>query len=272
MGGVTVGIAGLGLIGSSVGQGLMSGFASSVVGYDPAERARAAAAGYVDETVGSLQGLSACGLVVLAAPPSQIPGLLSELAAIVSDGCALTDVASVKSRIAAGVPESLRTRFVPGHPMAGHESSGGSFARSDLFHSATWILCPRQDVDPAAMGRVLGMVRHLRALPLLLSPEVHDLHAAVMSHLPHVLAAALLVQAETLSEPGIGAGSWRDLTRVGGSNPELWADILVANREAMLNALESSGELLDSFRAAVEAEDREALVALFQRAKAAKGA
>ncbi|MCH8979573.1 MAG: prephenate dehydrogenase/arogenate dehydrogenase family protein [Armatimonadetes bacterium] len=271
MGGVRVGVAGLGLIGSSVGQGLTPGFASRVVGYDPSERARAAAACCVDATVSSLEGLSGCGLVVLAAPPSQIPGLLSELAAIVSDGCALTDVASVKSEIAAGVPNSLRTRFVPGHPMAGHESSGGSSARGDLFHGATWVLCPPGDVDSDAMDRVLGMVRHLRALPLLLGPEEHDLHAAVLSHLPHVFAAALLVQSESLPEPGIAAGSWRDLTRVGGSNPELWADILVANRAAMLGALETSGSLLDSFRAAVEAEDKQALVALFQRAKAAKG-
>ncbi|MCH7863350.1 MAG: prephenate dehydrogenase/arogenate dehydrogenase family protein, partial [Proteobacteria bacterium] len=149
--------------------------------------------------------------------------------------------------------------------MAGHECSGGSFGRGDLFHGAMWVLCPPSDVDPDAMDRVLGMVRHLRAMPLLLGPEEHDLHAAVLSHLPHVFAATLLVQSETLSEPGIGAGSWRDLTRVGGSNPELWADILVANRAAMLSALESSGELLDSFRAAVEAEDRDALVALFER-------
>ena len=160
---------------------------------------------------------------------------------------------------------------MPGHPMAGHESTGSGSARSDLFYGASWILCPPKDVDPVAMERVLGMVRHLRALPLLLGAEEHDLHAAVLSHLPHVFAATLLVQSSGLSRPAIGAGSWRDLTRVGGSNPGLWADILVANRAAMLRSLESSRSLLDSFRAAIEAEDRDALVALFERAKAAKG-
>ena len=250
----------------------MSGFTSRVVGYDPSEQARFAASGCVHETVGSIERLSGCGLVVLAAPPSQISELLHELAGVVPDDGALTDVASVKSRIAADVPDALRTRFVPGHPMAGHESTGGSGARSDLFYGASWILCPPKDVDPTAMELVLRMVRHLRALPLLLGAEEHDLHAAVLSHLPHVFAAALLVQSSALSQPGIGAGSWRDLTRVGGSNPELWADILVANRDAMLGALGSSGELIESFRAAVEAEDRAALVALFERAKEAKGA
>ena len=124
----TVGIAGLGLIGASVGQGLMSGFASRVIGYDPSDSALAGAKECVHETVSSLGAFRECELVVVAAPPLAVPDLLRSLQDVVSKSCTVTDVTSVKQMVAEAVPDPMRTRFVPGHPMAGHESTGSSYA------------------------------------------------------------------------------------------------------------------------------------------------
>ena len=266
----TVGIAGLGLIGASVGQGLMSGFASRVIGYDPSGSALVDAKECVHETVSSLSAFHDCELVVVAAPPLAVPGLLRELESVICEGCTVTDVTSVKQSVAEAVPESMLNRFVPGHPMAGHESTGSKYARADLFHGAKWVVCPPGDVDADALDLVLCMVRHLRALPVVLTPEEHDRHVAVLSHLPHVFASALLIESAELSRTDIAGGSWRDLTRVGGSNPELWADILLANRAAVIESLDSSGSILEQYKSAVASGDRDALVALFEKAKEVK--
>jgi len=220
--------------------------------------------------VPTLDGLASCDLVLIASPPSTIAAVLRALEPIVNETCVLTDVASVKGVVAASVPLGLEDRFVPGHPLAGTEVSGPGMARADLFHGAAWVLCPDEATQPWARERVLGMVRSLRALPVWLSAEEHDRHVAILSHLPHVLAATLLIQSESLKHPDIGGGSWRDLTRVGGAAPELWTDILRHNRHAMLAALGSARELLDEFEKALKADDEDMIRALILRAAKAK--
>lgn len=267
----TVGIAGLGLIGASVGQGLMSGYASNVVGHDPSGRAQDDAGDCVHEIVSGLDGFRGCGLIVIAAPPRAVPEILIGLEDVVGEtDCAVTDVTSLKQAIVSAVPSSYRTRFVPGHPMAGHETTGSKYARADLFHGAKWIVCPDEDVETESLNRVLGMVRHLRALPVFMTAEEHDQHAALLSHLPHVLASALLIRSESLTRSDIAGGSWRDLTRVGGANPELWAEILTANKEAVLASLKQTDLVLGQFAEAVEQGDTDRLVELIERAKELK--
>ncbi len=266
-----VGIVGLGLIGGSVGLGLRQGFAEAVVGSDRSSEVadEALLRGCVDSVAPWPEGFEGCDLVVLAAPPSAIPALMEQAEAL-SPGTVVTDVASVKASVAKQIPERLAPSFVPGHPLAGTEGSGPGEAKADMFRGSTWVLCPDERQRPDALSLVERMVRALGASPVQMDPASHDRHVALVSHLPHVLAAALLMQSATLDHPEVAGGSWRDLTRVGGSSPELWSDIMLSNRDAMLAVLNSTRETMEDFTAALEAGDREGLRERFARASEVK--
>lgn len=259
---MTVAIVGLGVIGGSVGQALASsGFVKRVVGFDrdPQACSEALQFGCVPEVAGSLEDLREANVWLLAVPPSEVPGVLRRLADISKPSAVVTDCASVKGAIVAGLPEALETRFVGGHPIAGNAGRGARYASTDLFDEAVWVLTPTPRTDPDAMLTVEELVRDLGATPVTMTPEEHDRHAAVLSHLPHLLASALILQSEFLSFPNMAGGSWRDLTRVAGANPQLYADIFVQNRHVLLAAIETMREQLSAFAKAINAGDRDAL-------------
>ena len=263
-------VAGLGLIGTSIAQGLTAGFARTVVGYDPERGARTAAANFVTNTTGRFDDLRSSDLLILAAPPSQIPELLKEIAKWPPEPTTITDVASVKSMIVASVPKELKQRFVAGHPMAGNDSSGAEEANAEMFHGAKWVLCPLPESSEDHVLRVRAMVRHLKATPVTMKAEDHDRIVALLSHLPHVIASALLNASESLGENKVSAKSWDDTTRVGGSNPPLWADILLANKKPILEALKAYEKSMGEFVKAIEKEDRGKLEGLILRARDSK--
>jgi prephenate dehydrogenase len=180
----------------------------------------------------------------------------------------ITDVASAKSAIVRRA-ESLKLRFVGGHPMAGSQLSGVANASSNLFEGARYFLTPTSHTDPEDYREVAGFVRKLGAVPTAVDPEKHDLLMAALSHLPHLMAAALLKVASDISPEALSfAGpSFRDLTRVGASNPELWSDILAENAPAL-------GEALGAFAGAMaqlgsEIKDRESMEGRFRQAREA---
>jgi prephenate dehydrogenase len=241
----TLGIIGVGLIGGSVG--LAAGDSGwEVVGVDTPEVREA-------------------DLVVLAAPISKVTDLVEDLT---PTNALITDVASAKSAIVRRA-ESLKLRFVGGHPMAGSQLSGVANASSNLFEGARYFLTPTSHTDPEDYREVAGFVRKLGALPTAVDPEKHDLLMAALSHLPHLMAAALLKVASDISPEALSfAGpSFRDLTRVGASNPELWSDILAENAPAL-------GEALGAFAGAMaqlgsEIKDRESMEGRFRQAREA---
>lgn len=240
----------MGLIGGSIGLGLLdSAFAESVIGYDPDPVSLSTAVSHrcVSIATGSLDDVSLADMVVLASPPETIPQLLRDLEPIIGPQTVITDTCSVKGVIMDAVPESLRSRFVGGHPMAGRELGGVKYSRKDLFDGSSWILCPFPETDQDAYLWVQRMVYALDARPVRLSPKEHDEHVALLSHLPHVLANELLAMASELRKPDIHGGSWSDLTRVGGSNPALWEQIFSMNSEALQGTL---GTLIERLEAA----------------------
>jgi prephenate dehydrogenase len=176
------------------------------------------------------------GLVVLAAPISRIAALIGELT---PTDALVTDVASTKMKIV-GEAEAKGLRFIGGHPMAGSQLSGVVNAKVDLFRGARYFLTPTDRTDPEAYREVARFVREdLGAVPTAVDPEKHDLLMAALSHLPHLMAVALLKVASDISPEALSfAGpSFRDLTRVGASNPRLWSDILAENAPALGEAL-----------------------------------
>lgn len=234
-------VSGTGLIGASIGLGLgAAGW--ETLGWDPSESRLATAAQIgsvtpaLPEDVGDLEGDD---LVVLASPPRTViqtlPGL--DTAALVMD------VAAVKAPVVAA-PRSVR--FVGTHPMAGREQSGPDAASAGLFRGTAWVVVT-DGADPADLGVVDGIVDDLGARPVHMTASAHDSAVARVSHLPQLLAAALLETAA--ADPRameLAAGSFRDLTRVAASDPAMWIDIIDLNREAITEAAEALKRALDS--------------------------
>lgn len=260
----TLGIVGVGLIGGSVGLAARrAGW--EAVGVDrPEVLEKARELGAVDRA-STLKEVRGADLVVLAAPISKVTTLLSDLA---PTGALITDVASAKGAIVAEA-ERRGLRFVGGHPMAGSQLAGVANARFDLFRGARYFLTTTEKTDPGDYRKVSGFVRDLGAVPTAVDPEKHDLLMAALSHLPHLMAAALLKVASDISPEALSfAGpSFRDLTRVGASNPQLWSDILAENAPAL-------GEALAAFAGAMaqlgsEIQDRRAIENRFLAAREA---
>ena len=252
------------MIGGSVGLAARrSGW--DVIGVDRAEvLEEAVSLGAIDRP-STLKEARGADLVVLAAPISKVTGLVAGLP---PTDALVTDVASTKMAVVREA-EERGLRFVGGHPMAGSQLSGVAHARPDLFRGARYFLTPTDRTDPDAYREVSGFVRTLGAVPTAVDPEKHDLLMAALSHLPHLMAAALLKVASDISPEALSfAGpSFRDLTRVGASNPSLWSDILAENAPAL-------GEALGAFAGAMaqlgsEIKDREVMERRFLQAREA---
>ena len=268
-----IGIVGLGLIGGSLGLALREA-GVTVLGFDrDADAARKAHdTGCVSE-VRTLEGLSECPLVVLCVPPDAVGRVALELGGILAPDAVLTDATSVKQEVLSAfsrVPNP--TRCVGGHPMAGLERTGSEFARADLYRGARWILTPLPNTSPDALARVWEMVAAVGAIPVEMSPLVHDREVAYLSHLPHAIAAAMMNLVGEVGYPEAAGGSWRDATRVGGVDPDLWTQILMANRQEVAKAISDFDHRITLLRHALASGDREAVHQFLLEARAAKEA
>lgn len=273
-----VGIVGTGLVGGSVGRALRR-HGVQVAGFDldSARTARAVEVGAIDDSVSSLGDVAASADAVLVAVPV---GHVADavIAALDAGAPAVTDVGSVKVPIVAAVEAArpaLAARFVGGHPMAGSEQDGIDGADPDLFAGATWVLTPTPTTDMQAFNAVRALVAAVGAEPLAVTPEHHDALVAVVSHVPQLAATTLMDVAATRGEEHatllrLAAGGFRDMTRIAAGHPGIWPDICVANREAIVEALDEYVTALEAVRALVSTGDRGGLLALLERARAAR--
>jgi prephenate dehydrogenase len=280
----TVALVGVGLLGGSLGLALRErGLARRVlaVARRPETVRQALALGVADEGSSDLDaGAAGADLVVLCVPVLSMPALVERMAPHLRPGAVVTDVGSTKSVLVRELPRRLRPEnpYVGGHPMAGSEKTGVEAARADLFEGARYLLTPDADTPEETVERLERWVVRLGAVPVRLDPAAHDRAVAGISHLPHVAAAALAsaVRAEgTAGSPEIEilqqlvAGGFRSTTRIAASSPELWRDICLTNREAVLEALRLFGAELELFARALQAEDGPALLSAFERARRA---
>jgi len=275
----TVGIVGVGLMGGSIGLALKAGgHEARLIGIGrSAERLQAGVdAGAIDtyETDFS-KGVAECDLVILCTTIGHIVDQLPEVLNAAKPSAVITDIGSTKSAIveaAGGDP-----RFVGGHPMCGSEKTGVEAARVDLYHQATWALTPASTTSDRSVTTLIALIEATGALPLTLDPAVHDTMVALTSHLPHVMASALMRQASTLRReipdlPRMSAGSFADMTRVAGSSPSIWRDVCLTNREAVLEAIAGYRRELSILEAAVDAGDSASIEAFFAAGESAKKA
>jgi prephenate dehydrogenase len=243
-----IAVLGVGLIGGSIGLAARREGAA-VAGWDvePAVLDAAAERGAVDSAAASVaEAVEGAGAAFLCAPVGALPALTAEALAAAPPDCAVTDVGSTKRALAAATDDE---RFVGGHPIAGAESSGVAHARADLFQGAAWYLTPGGRSSGVLYERLHGILVSFGARPIAIDAETHDSLMAVTSHLPHVLADAMLIQAgERLGEHGSGVPrvgpSLRDATRVAGANPSIWTDIFMSNAASLAEEVrELSGAL-----------------------------
>lgn len=233
---------GLGLVGGSLARALTAA-GYRVIGHDrPAVLRAASAAGAIAVAAPSLrEAVADADVVVLAASPRTNRRLLPEVACATRGGAVLTDVGSVKRGICADARRRRLERFVGGHPMAGREASGFAASKADLFRDRWWILTPDAGVTPSALRAVRGLVRVAGARPIVMTPAEHDRVVAFLSHVPQVLAWALLAAArsdEVASRRLAVAGpAFRDMTRLAVSPRPLWREILRENRAEVRQAL-----------------------------------
>ncbi len=277
----TVAVAGVGLIGGSIGLGVRRhGVARRIIGFDvdPVTLEASHGMGVVDEAwLSPGSWLAEVDLLVLAAPSGSLVRLAETLLPHLRDGAVVTDVGSVKGPVVAGIrgllarPEMPRVRFVGGHPMAGSERGGVLAANAGLLENAVWVLTPEPATDAAALELVRDFVTQLGARPIEMSPEQHDALAATVSHLPYLAAVALTGMVDEGEDRDLkmllAAGGFRDLTRVASGDPRMSRDMVFTNRGAVLVALRRFREQLDSLESLLEEP-----ASLLERAEAAKRA
>lgn len=256
----TLGIAGVGLIGGSIGLAARAnGFAGRVLGIGRSEsRLRAAVdAGAIDGyTTDFAGGTRQSDLLYLATPVGVIIEQIHCLRGITDVEIVVTDAGSTKAEIvraAAALPPNIH--FVGGHPMAGSEKSGVEAASAGLLHEAVYALTPDSSTTPRALEIVGALAEAAGARVLLIGAEEHDRAVAITSHLPHIVAGILVRLAARGGEQTarLTAGSFRDLTRVADSPPALWGDIAITNAGAILDAAREFRDALDEIESLIRA-------------------
>ncbi|TCS70877.1 prephenate dehydrogenase [Sulfuritortus calidifontis] len=274
-------VVGVGLIGGSCALALRrAGQVRHIVGVGRSRDnlREAVKLGVIDEIADSAAAaVRGADLVLLAVPVGAMPAVLREIAPHLPKDCLVTDAGSTKQDVVAAARAALAGglgRFVPGHPIAGAENSGVAAARADLYQGRQVVLTPLAENAPAAVERIAALWRACGAEVAQMSAEAHDRIFAAVSHLPHLAAFALVDDLAGRSEADTyfryaGSG-FRDFTRIAGSHPEMWRDIALANREALLGELDAYIAELEQIRGLLARGDAAGLEAIFQRASRAR--
>lgn len=218
----------------------------------------------------SLKDFARPKMIFVATPPQETVEVLDFLSGLNLTGTVVTDCTGVKAPIFKRLSPALRPYFVGGHPMAGKETGGLASASGSLFEGAGWILTPSRDTLPRCVEMVTETIITFGARPKIMSPEEHDRIVALISQLPHIIAAALMTEATKFKTDGITAGSWADLTRVAGSDPDLWSNLCLLNDVELSHVIGRFILMLQDIQDGLETQNRAQLRAFFERARTGK--
>jgi prephenate dehydrogenase len=263
-----VAVVGLGLIGGSIALAARERLAAEVTGWDaePAAIDAAVERGAIVSGAGSLaSAVAEADAVFAAAPVGVLPQLVGQVLAHAPADAVITDVGSTKRTIAQAISDP---RFVAGHPLAGAETSGVQNANAGLFDGSTWYVTPGPAASEAAVARVERLITAFGANVARLDASEHDRLMATVSHLPHIFADVLVSNlAGAPARPVLGP-SFRDATRVAGSNPAVWSAIYLDNRDELIAAIDGAVARLRYVQGRLEAADHDALVRWSEQAAA----
>ncbi len=271
-------IIGLGLIGGSFALNLkLKGFPGKITAVDinPEAIEKGLELEFIDR--GSIKHsiVSGADLVVIATPVGVYETVIEQIKPYIRKGTVVTDLGSVKGELVIKCEKLLEgvAPFVGGHPIAGTEKSGVENAVENLFVNAKFIVTPTERTDPEALEKVKRLWRNLGSEIVEMDPFYHDRVFAAVSHLPHVVAYSIVSAIDRLSEEvktnlfDYTGGGFKDFTRIAMSDPIMWRDICIANRENLLNSLKTFKAALEEVEKLIEKEDKEGLKEFFQRAK-----
>lgn len=274
-----VALIGVGLIGSSLAHAMRKQkLAGEITGYarSDATRAKAMELGLVDRVYPSAaEAAKDADLVIFCSPVGTYGALAQEIAPALKSGAILTDVGSVKGAVVRDVlphvPQGVH--FIPGHPIAGTEQSGPESGFAELFVNRWCIITPLPDADPKAVERLVEFWRACGSNVELMTPEHHDLVLAITSHLPHLIAYNIVSTAADLEEVTssevikYSAGGFRDFTRIAASDPTMWRDVFLNNKDAVLEMLGRFSEDLSALQRAIRWGDGDMLFDVFTRSR-----
>ena len=275
-----VALIGLGLIGSSMAWAARrNGAAGEIVGTarSAATRNRAAELGFCDRiTATAMEAVADADLVVLCVPVGSCGAVAAEIAPHLKPGATITDVGSVKRAVVDAVSPQLpdHVHFIPGHPMAGTEHSGPDAGFAELFQNRWCLLTPPEGADPDAVDRLARFWEALGAMTERMDAEHHDLVAAVISHVPHAIAYTMCGVADDLKRVThqevvqFSAAGFRDFTRIAASDPTMWRDVFLTNKDATIEILGRFVEELMSLQRAIRTGDGDHLHDYFTRTRA----
>jgi cyclohexadieny/prephenate dehydrogenase len=276
-----VSIIGLGLIGSSIARAVRAHMPTvRLTGHDADADVRAIAdrlqlCDDIADNAGA--AVTDADLVILCVPVGAVRAIAEEIASDLPPEAIVSDVGSSKAGVANALKAALpTTQIVPAHPVAGTENSGPEAGFATLFHGRWCILTPVEGSDPAAVARVEAFWQGLGANVETMTPEHHDLVLAVTSHLPHLIAYTIVGTASDLEQVTrsevikYSAGGFRDFTRIAASNPTMWRDVFLANKDAVLEMLQRFSEDLTALQRAIRWGDGDALFDLFTRTRAVR--
>ncbi len=271
-------IIGVGLIGGSLalsarGRGLVGKIVG--MGRSRASLEQALALGVIDEIAPDLkEGLQGTDLVILGSPVGKFEAWAHLLSQESLDGVIVTDVGSVKGDLVGRLEKILDRKavFVGGHPIAGKEKSGVDAAEASLFEGALCLLTPTSKTPPEALKRVKSLWEGVGSRVFCVDPFIHDRLLAAVSHLPHMVAYALVnsvLDTDVAGENPVSysGGGFRDFTRIAASSEEMWRDICLENKKALIEALETFQVHVEELKRMIINEDREGLLQTFRRAK-----
>lgn len=272
-----IGFIGLGLIGGSIAKTIkrihpdicmlaLSGHQSTIT--------EAYEEGLIENAINaSIDDFADCDYIFLCTPVQQNLSYLAKLKDRIAHSCILTDVGSVKGGIHQAISSlGLEAHFIGGHPMAGSEKTGLFNATAYLLENAYYIITPTEQTDPAQTEKFRDFVETLGAIPMVLPYDSHDKATAAISHLPHVIASALVNLVQNADDPEetmktIAAGGFRDITRIASSSPVMWEEICMENKEKILLMLDAYQDSLNQIREKISASDAGGIRDFFQSAK-----
>lgn len=275
-----VALIGVGLIGSSIARAARAqGAAGSIVATarSAATRKRVAELGIADQVVETnAAAVEGADLVIISIPVGACGPVAKEIAPYLKAGAIISDVGSVKGSVVRDMALHLpkNVHFVPAHPVAGTEYSGPDAGFAELFVNRWCILTPPEGTDPKAVEKLAEFWRLIGANVETMAPDHHDLVLAVTSHLPHLIAYTIVgtadeLEAVTRSEVlKFSAGGFRDFTRIAASDPTMWRDVFLANKDAVLEMLGRFNEDISSLTKAIRKGDGDALFEHFTRTRA----
>lgn len=271
-----IAVIGVGLIGGSLARACRDGIARRVIGLDVEQThlQHALSLGLVDQADDLPTGVEGADLVVVAVPVGAIMGVVRAIAPHLGAECTVTDVGSVKGDLVAEVEAEIPAgrMYIGGHPIAGTERSGPEAARAGLFRDSLCVLTPTSRTAVDALGKVTRLWEEVGSRVVLMDPFLHDRIFALVSHLPHLVAYALMSTLPSLAEEGdeilrFSAGGLRDFTRIAASDPTMWRDILIRNRKEVLESITVFQKVLHRFEEMIRTQDAVRLMEEFQRAK-----